>query len=490
MITTNGTLGFILTVLLAVLLSASLAIATKVHTDWVLSVRNKFAGQKQSLDALKEHDSRRHLRMLAGIDLPLGGDGRPNSAGLYYAKIGIGTPLKDFYVQVDTGSDIMWVYCLHCKGCPNKNYLGMDLAQYNLKDSHTGKLVSCDQEFCLEINEGPISGCSANKSCPYTEVYGDGSSTAGYFVRDAVQYDQVSGNLQTSSANDSVIFGCGARQTGDLSSSDEALDGILGFGQSNSSMISQLASSGKVKKMFAHCLDGTNGGGIFAIGHVVQPKVNTTPLVQNQPHYNINMTAVEVGHSLLNISRDAFGTGGTIRTIVDSGTTLAYLPEVIYKPLLSKIFANQTDIKLRTVHNQYTCFQYPGSVDDIFPPVTFHFENSVSLKVYPHEYLFLFNELWCIGWQNNGLQYKDRKDIILLGDLVLSNKLVIYDLENQVIGWTEYNCSSSIEVMDEETGTVHLVGPHYISSSSACKLITQSLFVVLLLSTMLHRLFY
>lgn len=81
MITTNGTLGFILTVLLAVLLSASLAIATKVHTDWVLSVRNKFAGQKQSLDALKEHDSRRHLRMLAGIDLPLGGDGRPNSAG-------------------------------------------------------------------------------------------------------------------------------------------------------------------------------------------------------------------------------------------------------------------------------------------------------------------------------------------------------------------------------------------------------------------------
>jgi hypothetical protein len=25
-------------------------------------------------------------------------------------------------------------------------------------------------------------------------------------------------------------------------------------------------------------------------------------------------------------------------------------------------------------------------------------------------------------------------------DLVLSNKLVVYDLENQVIGWTDYNC--------------------------------------------------
>lgn len=75
---------------------------------------------------------------------------------------------------------------------------------------------------------------------------------------------------------------CGAQQSGDLGPSDDALNGILGFGKSNSSMLSQLASSGRVKKMFAHCLDGVNGGGIFAIGHVVQPLVNTTPLVPNQ----------------------------------------------------------------------------------------------------------------------------------------------------------------------------------------------------------------
>jgi hypothetical protein len=29
---------------------------------------------------------------------------------------------------------------------------------------------------------------------------------------------------------------------------------------------------------------------------------------------------------------------------------------------------------------------------------------------------------------------------LFAADLVLSNKLVFYDLENQVIGWTEYNC--------------------------------------------------
>lgn len=29
---------------------------------------------------------------------------------------------------------------------------------------------------------------------------------------------------------------------------------------------------------------------------------------------------------------------------------------------------------------------------------------------------------------------------VVNADLVLSNKLVVYDLETQVIGWTEYNC--------------------------------------------------
>ncbi|KAG8375956.1 hypothetical protein BUALT_Bualt09G0013100 [Buddleja alternifolia] len=282
----------------------------------VIKVNYKFAGSDPTLSALRAHDDVRHLAILAGVDLPLGGTGRPDAVGLYYAKIGIGTPSKDYYVQVDTGTDITWVNCIQCHQCPRRGYHGIELTLYNPRDSLTGKLVSCDRDFCKEIG-GDFSGCTGNTTCLYTEVYGDGSYSMGYFVEDVVQYDRVSGDLQTKSANGSVIFGeiheqlghrsmitgdevkvrqkcmpsilhigiiktrCGAGQSGDLGQSDDALDGILGFGKSNSSMLSQLASSGRVKKMFAHCLDGINGGGIFAIGHVVQPQVNTTPLVPN-----------------------------------------------------------------------------------------------------------------------------------------------------------------------------------------------------------------
>ncbi|XP_042986672.1 aspartic proteinase 36-like isoform X1 [Carya illinoinensis] len=474
--------------LFSLLVTPPIAIAGVFAPNGVLSVKYRYAGLERSLTQLKAHDSRRQLRILTGVDLPLGGSGRPAAVGLYYAKIGIGTPPKEYYVQVDTGSDIMWVNCIQCTECPTRSSLGIELTLYNIDDSETGKLVPCNKEFCLEINGGPLSGCLANMSCPYLQIYGDGSSTAGYFVKDVLHYDLVSGDLQTTSSNGSVMFGCGARQSGDLgSSNEEALDGILGFGKSNASIISQLASSGKVKKMFAHCLDGTNGGGIFAIGRVVQPKVNMTPLVPNQPHYSVNMTAVQVGHAFLNVSKEVFEVGDRRGTIIDSGTTLAYLPEMVYEPLVSKIISQQADLKVQTVHNEYTCFQYSKSVDDGFPPVTFYFENSLSLKVYPREYLFPYEGLWCIGWQNSGMQSRDSMNLTLLGDLVLSNKLVLYDLENQAIGWTEYNCSSSIKLQDEQSGTVHLVGSHYISSAFSLNI--RWAIVLLFLSMLLYDIF-
>ncbi|XP_072970111.1 aspartic proteinase 36-like [Typha angustifolia] len=447
-----------------------------------LKVQNKFAGRNRTIADLGAHDSRRRGRILAAIDLPLGGLGLPTDTGLYYAQIGIGTPSKKYYVQVDTGSDILWVNCISCVRCPKKSDLGIQLTLYDPKGSQSGNLVSCKENFCASANGGEIPGCLGNIPCQYSVMYGDGSSTAGYFVTDFLQYEQVTGHHQTKQANASVTFGCGAQQAGDLGSSSEALDGILGFGQSNSSMLSQLASAGKVSKVFSHCLDTINGGGIFAIGRVVQPKVKTTPLVPNQLHYNVNLKKIEVGGTFLRLPTDLFETGDRKGTIIDSGTTLSYLPDEAYTKLYDAVFANHQGLSFHTVQD-FLCFQYPGSVDDGFPEVVFHFENSLLLNVYPHDYFFQNGDsIYCLGFQNGGVQSKDGKDMFLLGDLVLSNKLVLYDLENQVIGWTEYNCSSSIQIKDEKTGAIYAVDAHNISSAYRFEL---GLSVMLLLLTIM-----
>lgn len=453
----------------------------------VFHVHHKF--KERSLTAFKAHDSLRHRRILANIDFPLGGTSSPVGAGLYFTKIGIGSPSNDYFVQVDTGSDIFWINCIQCTRCPKTSGLGVELKLYDPSASTTSKLLTCADDFCSSTQSGPLPGCTPDILCEYTVTYGDGSSSVGYFVKDFLKFDRVAGNFVTASANTSVTFGCGAKQSGDLGSSNEALDGLLGFGQANTSIISQLASSGKVKKMFAHCLDGVHGGGIFAIGQVVQPKVNTTPLVPNQQHYNVNMTAIDVGNTTLRLPTSVFETTERKGAIIDSGTTLAYFPDMIYMPLVKKILSYLSESDVLTVEGQFTCFPYSESVDDGFPNVTLHFENSLQLVVRPHEYLFHYRDnIWCLGWQNSALQPKDGKDTTLLGDLVLSNKLVFYDLENQVIGWTQYNCSSSIKLQDEQSGTVHLVGSHNISSASS--LYMGRLIILLLLTAILLSLNY
>ncbi|KAE8673719.1 Aspartic proteinase-like protein 2 [Hibiscus syriacus] len=438
-----------------------------------LNVKRKFAGRGKDLSAMRAHDMRRHGRLLStvDVDIPLGGNGHPSETGLYFAKIGLGNPSEEYYVQVDTGSDILWVNCAGCDKCPTKSDLGLGLTLYDPKRSSTSRLVYCDQDFCTSTYDGPLPGCKPSLQCQYNVVYGDGSSTAGYFVKDNIQLEQVTGNLQSKSTNGTVVFGCGGRQSGELGSSSEALDGILGFGQANSSIISQLAATGKVKRMFAHCFDNDDGGGIFAIGEVVSPKVKTTPMVPNQAHYNVVMKEIEVGDTLLQLPSDVFDSGDQKGTIVDSGTTLAYLPPAIYEPLMDEILSPQPALQLYSVEDQFTCFHYLKNVDDGFPTVKFHFEGSLILRIYPHEYLFQIREdIWCFGWQNSGMQSKDGKDIILLGDLVLSNKVVVYDIENQTIGWTEYNCSSSIKVRDESSGAEYSIGAHDIASGSSLRI--------------------
>ncbi|GMI94182.1 hypothetical protein like AT3G02740 [Hibiscus trionum] len=434
-----------------------------------LDVKHKFAGQPRNLTAMKAHDLRRHGRLLStvDIDIPLGGDGYPTGAGLYFAKLLIGNPIEEYHVQVDTGSDLLWLNCAGCDKCPKESNLGIELKLYDPKKSSSSSLVYCKDEFCSTAHDGKLKNCKSERQCEYYVVYGDGTGNGGYFVKDSVQLQQVTGNLQTAPTNGTIVFGCGNKRSGDLSTSSEAVNGIIGFGQANSSVISQLAASGKVKKKFAHCLDNVDGGGIFTIGEVVEPQIkNKAPMLPKQSHYKIKTKEVEIGDTIIKLATSFFGRTDENAAIIDSGTTLSYLPTRIYELLVEKITSGK-QFEVEKIEGQFSCFKYENNVDDEFPVVKFHFKNSLVLSVYPHDYLFKYrDDMRCIGWQDNGSK-KDEEDLILLGDLALSNKLVIYDIENQSIGWTDYNCTTNVKVKDAQTGTEYTVGAHLISSATS-----------------------
>ena len=44
---------------------------------------------------------------------------------LYFTKVKLGSPPTEFNVQIDTGSDILWVTCGSCSNCPRSSGLGV-----------------------------------------------------------------------------------------------------------------------------------------------------------------------------------------------------------------------------------------------------------------------------------------------------------------------------------------------------------------------------
>lgn len=429
-----------------------------VSGNGVFKVHHKFSGSKKNLTVYKEHDSYRHRRILSAVDLPIGGANSPASVGLYFTKIKIGTPPRDYHVQIDTGSNLLWIVC-----AGSESDHGIPLPLYDPLNSSSAKEITCGEDFCSATLDPSNNNCPIGSRCSYLVTYGGGYSTRGYIVRDTVQLDRLYGNLQTDSMKGRISFGCGSRL---LDAAEQALDGILGFGPSNSSIISQLASAKKVKKTFSHCLSGYKGG-IYAIGEVVEPKVQTTPIMPNDATFNIELMAIDVGGDIIHIPSSLFNTPSKRETIIDSGSTLAYFPDRVYNQLMEKIMAAQPKAHFHRIDDHdLKCTNYSRNVDDGFPVVTFHFADSLQLKVYPHQYLFRFqNKDWCIGFLSIDTSPLLPKDMTLLGDLVLTDKLVTYNMEDHTIGWTEYNCSSSIKVKDEETGRMYEVGAHDIPSS-------------------------
>ncbi|VFQ67218.1 unnamed protein product [Cuscuta campestris] len=404
------------------------------------------------MSRLRARDRIRHGRTLQSslggvVDFSIRGTYDPFLVGLYYTRVQLGSPPKEFYVQIDTGSDVLWVSCASCNGCPRASGLPIQLDFFDPANSSTASLISCSDRRCAFGKEYSDSACSAESQCSYTFRYGDGSGTSGYYVSDFIHLDTVMGTTTISNSSAQVIFGCSTSLDEDLAKPDRAVDGIFGFGQQGMSVISQLSSHGIVPNVFSHCLKGSNeGGGVLVLGQIVEPNIVYTQLVRSQPHYNLNLEKILINGQPLPIDPQIFATTDNRGTIVDSGTTLAYLAEEAFDVFINTITQIVSGSARLLLTKGNHCYVSTSSVSDIFPTISLNFSGGASMVLKPEDYLLQQNSVggiavWCMGFEKIQGQ-----GITILGDLVLKDKIVVYDLANQRIGWANYDCSTSVNV--------------------------------------------
>jgi hypothetical protein len=125
---------------------------------------------------------------------------------LYYAKVKLGTPLIEFYVQIDTGSDLLWVSCSSCNGCLQTSGLQIELKSFNPIYSSTSSSITCSGPRC---NSGTCSG--KNNQCSYNIQYGKvgvtSGETSGYYVSDRVDFATISQGSVTQDSSAPIVFG-------------------------------------------------------------------------------------------------------------------------------------------------------------------------------------------------------------------------------------------------------------------------------------------
>ncbi|XP_044482772.1 aspartic proteinase 36-like [Mangifera indica] len=424
------------------------------------------------LAQLIAHDKKRHGRLLQStggiVDFPVAGTFDPFLVGLYYTKVQLGSPPREFTVQIDTGSDVLWVSCSSCNGCPGTSGLQIQLNLFDPQSSSTASLVSCSDSRCSLGLTSADSVCSSqNNLCGYTFQYGDGSGTSGYYVADLLHLDAIVQGSFITNISSQIVFGCSNLQTGDLTKPDRAVDGIFGFGQQEMSVISQLSAAGLTPRAFSHCLKGdSTGGGILVLGEIVEPNIVYSPLIPSQPHYNLNLQSISVNGQPLAIDPSVFATASNKGTIVDTGTTLAYLTEDAYDPLVNAIASSVSQSVRSILSKGNQCFIVTTSITGIFPQVSFNFAGGASLVLNPQDYLIQQNSVggaavWCMGFQKIQGQ-------TILGDLVLKDKIFVYDLAGQRIGWASYDCSTSVNVSTAiNTGRSEYINAGQLSSNTA-----------------------
>lgn len=267
-----------------------------------------------------------------------------------------------------------------------------------------------------------------------------------------MSFNKVITSTQSLNSSAPVIFGCSNLQTGGLQRPDKAVDGIFGLGQGRLSVISQLSSQGLAPQVFSHCLRGDqSGGGVMVLGQIERPDTVYTPLVPSQPHYNVNLQSIAVNGQILPIDPSVFAIATGEGTIIDTGTTLAYLPEEAYDPFLQAITNAVSQYGHPIMYKSQQCYDITSSAVDVFPQVSLNFAGGAFMNLKPWEYLQSFSDVgsqvWCIGFHK-----MPGHRITILGDLVLKDKVVVYDLVRERIGWADYDCSLEVNVSARRGG--------------------------------------
>ncbi|KAM5571111.1 protein ASPARTIC PROTEASE IN GUARD CELL 1 [Rosa sericea] len=404
---------------------------TSQHKDYKSLVRTRLARDSSRVDSLNtklqfalQGVNRADLEPMQteirpeGLSTPVT-SGTSLGSGEYFTRVGVGNPAKQFYMVLDTGSDVNWLQCQPCSDC----YQQSDPV-FNPTASSTFRQLTCDAPQCSALQ---VSACRNNK-CLYQVSYGDGSYTVGDYVTETVSF----GN---SGAINTVSLGCGHDNEGLF----VAAAGLLGLGGGTLSLPSQVKASS-----LSYCLVNRDSSASSTLEfNSAAPRDSViAPLLKNRKlgtFYYVGLTGFSVGGRPLSIPPSLFqmdeaGNGGII---VDSGTAITRLQTAAYNALRDAFKRLAPDLTPAGTFALFdTCYDLSGKTSVRVPTVSFLFSGGKSFPLPAKNYLIPVDNsgTFCFAFAPTS------SALSIIGNVQQQGTRVSYDLANNRVGFSPNKC--------------------------------------------------
>ncbi|CAN6269763.1 unnamed protein product [Urochloa humidicola] len=355
--------------------------------------------------------------------------GLDDGSGEYFVRVGVGSPVTEQYLVVDSGSDVIWVQCKPCEEC----YAQAD-PLFDPASSSTFSPVPCASAICRTLPTSSCGGGDSGRRCQYEVSYGDGSYTKGDLALDTLTLG--------GTAVEGVAIGCGHRNRGLF----VGAAGLLGLGWGPMSLVGQLA--GAAGGAFSYCLasrgPGSNvGAGSLVLGRseAVPEGAVWVPLVRNPQapsFYYVGMSGIGVGDERLPLETGLFrladdGAGGVV---MDTGTAVTRLPQEAYAALRDAFVAAVGALpRSPAVSLLDTCYDLSGYTSVRVPTVSFYFDEGATLTLPARNLLVeVDGGIYCLAFAPSP------SGMSILGNIQQEGIQITVDSANGFIGFGPNTC--------------------------------------------------
>ncbi|XP_042460072.1 aspartic proteinase CDR1-like [Zingiber officinale] len=349
----------------------------------------------------------------------------------YLMELRVGTPPFSFLAVADTGSDLIWANCVPCTNCYSQT-----APLFDPRNSSSYRTEHCDSNLCKALSR---SACGAGSSCEYHYAYQDGSKIDGVLATEDLTFYSSAGSPLVFS---NIAFGCNYQSSGSFSSRTA---GLAGLGGGTVSLVSQIVPS-LDKSYFSYCLvpksdTQSSSKVIFGSTGVVAGIKVTTPMTVEHSHFVLRLEEIIVdGAGSVPVPPSAPGlTTGNI--IIDSGTTLNYLPAGVLSSLVQEVSRVVSLPKATDPEGVMPlCFTVTGEADKRkLPFITFKFAGEASVRLSPMSIFmdeFSFTGVAaCLAVVNSG------SGPPLFGNVAQQNLHVGYDLDIPAVSFASADCT-------------------------------------------------